>query len=557
MNSVLIKYWPVLMIFLLSIITIWPLFLPGYFSHHDDLQVMRIYEMRRCLLDLQIPCRWVPDMGYGNGFPLFNYYPPAPYYLGALLSFVTGYLISAKVLFLLPLVLGGVGMYLLGRELSDRWGGLLAGGLYLFAPYRALDSYVRGAVAESFALAVAPFLFYFAIQLIKCCTKWNLVLFSVSLLILLTSHNVMTLFFFPLLLLWITFFIVVERRWKSIKRVLFGLLLGIGLAAFFIWPAASETQLVQTETLTRFDLDFRVHYVTFSQLFLDREWGYGASRLGPEDTISFQIGWPHWWVVVGSAVVFSYGWYHRRIANGLSLGLYLIIMVIFGVSVLMTHNKSASIWESVGILRFTQFPWRFLSLAIFSLSLIGALTTPYWGRFKIFLTLVLIFLAVVLNYNFFKPEETYLLTDSEKVSGNLWEEQQRAGILDYLPKTAVEPREKAPDLPLVKQGEAVVSSFHNRSNDWDLVIDVLSPTIIEIPVFDFPLWSVYEEGKILTHTNQNHLGRIEFKLDPGRHYITGRLENTQVRSLANLVTLVSIVVLGLFISYEKARKIIL
>jgi hypothetical protein len=54
----------------------------GYFNMHDDLQMMRQLEMEKCFLDLQIPCRWVPDMGYGFGYPLFNFYPPLPYLVG-------------------------------------------------------------------------------------------------------------------------------------------------------------------------------------------------------------------------------------------------------------------------------------------------------------------------------------------------------------------------------------------------------------------------------------------------------------------------------------------
>ena len=86
MRNMLLKYWPILLILALSALVVWPLFLPGYFSHHDDLQVMRIFEMRKCIEDFQIPCRWVPDMGFGNGFPLFNYYGVFPYYIGAILS---------------------------------------------------------------------------------------------------------------------------------------------------------------------------------------------------------------------------------------------------------------------------------------------------------------------------------------------------------------------------------------------------------------------------------------------------------------------------------------
>ncbi len=91
------KKFDLILIFTLSVFIIWPLFLPGYFSHHDDLQVMRIFEMRQCFIDFQIPCRWVPDMGYGNGFPLFNYYGVFPYYLGAILSFIFGFILSVFI----------------------------------------------------------------------------------------------------------------------------------------------------------------------------------------------------------------------------------------------------------------------------------------------------------------------------------------------------------------------------------------------------------------------------------------------------------------------------
>src|SRR3972149_9116352 len=113
MKKFLLKNWAMSLIVVLSIFTVWPLFVPGYFSHHDDLHVMRIFEMRKCLADLQIPCRWVPDMGYGNGYPIFNFYGVFPYYLGAIASFALGYIGAAKLLFFLPLVFGGIGMCLL------------------------------------------------------------------------------------------------------------------------------------------------------------------------------------------------------------------------------------------------------------------------------------------------------------------------------------------------------------------------------------------------------------------------------------------------------------
>lgn len=150
------------LLFLILIFVIWPLFVPGFFTHHDNLQVIRVYEMKKCLLDLQIPCRWVPDMGYGYGFPLFNYYAPFAYYLGGLLSFVFGYITSVKILFLLTFILSFLGMYLLTKEFFGVWAAIFSSVLFTYAPYRALDVYVRGLWLKSllFLLSLLFFILF-------------------------------------------------------------------------------------------------------------------------------------------------------------------------------------------------------------------------------------------------------------------------------------------------------------------------------------------------------------------------------------------------------------
>jgi hypothetical protein len=85
---------------LLTLVLTWPLFKSGYFTHHDDVQVIRLYEMNKCMPDFQIPCRWVPDLGGLYGYPLFNYYGPLPYYFGEIFYLLMGNLIvAAKIMF--------------------------------------------------------------------------------------------------------------------------------------------------------------------------------------------------------------------------------------------------------------------------------------------------------------------------------------------------------------------------------------------------------------------------------------------------------------------------
>src|SRR5258705_331342 len=94
---------------------------PGFFPMHDDLQPMRQLEMEKCMHDLQIPCRWVLDMGYGYGYPLFNFYPPLPYYVGELVRvFGFSFVDTVKVVGIIAFAITALGMYLLGREFWGR-----------------------------------------------------------------------------------------------------------------------------------------------------------------------------------------------------------------------------------------------------------------------------------------------------------------------------------------------------------------------------------------------------------------------------------------------------
>ncbi len=553
MRKIIHKYYPFLIIFILSITVIWPVFLPGYFSHHDDLQVMRIFEMKRCILDLQIPCRWVPDMGYGNGYPLFNYYSVLPYYIGGFLSFVLGFLTSAKTLFAIPLILGGIFMYLLSNELFGIYPAILSATLYTFAPYRALDTYVRGDVTESFAIAFVPLIFYFALRLIKKGEVKYIIALSLSLGLFLTSHNIMILLFMPQFFVVVLYWLISEGR-KNFLKLAISFLIGIGLAAFFIIPAYFEKNLVQIDNLIRLDLDFRAHFATLNQLFFDRTWGYGASVPGPNDTISFQIGWPHWWLVILAGLTFLFGIKKEKKATS---GFALLFLGIFLYSIFMTHIKSAFIWEKIDILKFTQFPWRFLSLSIFASSLLGGY---FANNFKLLNTkyavTLLVILTVVLNWSFFKPKEFYPdLTDQEKLSGSFWEDQQKAAIFDYLPNTAIAPTEKAPENPIVISGKAKVSGFENKSNSFKFQAQTEGQSVIEVPVFDFPNWQITINNHLVKFSNKNYLGRIDINLEnAGNYTILGKFTNTPIRAISNIISILSIVALIVLIFYDKHRK---
>jgi len=543
-------------IVVLSGLVLWPLFMKGYFPHQDDLQVIRIFEMRKCFADLQLPCRWVPDMGYGNGFPLFNYYGVFPYYLGAVFSFILSYINSAKALFFIPLLLGGISMYFLGKELFGTKAGFVAGILFLFAPYRALDTYVRGAIAESFAIAIIPLVFYFSLRLIKRGKSADFIGTSLSLLFFLTSHNIMTLLFTPVFVVWLLL-ILYLKNWKNFKTLILSLLFGFGMAAFFLLPAYFEKNLVQTNTLTIFALDWRNHFISVGRLFVDRSWGYTGATKSMESDMSFQIGWPHWWLVILSVILITLGLAKSvKIENIKKYLMPVFLVAAFCFSVFMIHNKSTFIWERIGILAYVQFPWRFLSVSIFSASLLGGycISAIRW-KYVNFLAALIVILTVVLNWQYFRPQNFESnVTDATKLTGESWLLQEGGSITDYLPVTATVPVEPAPSNPLLLSGNSEISNFIEKSNRFSFPAAVKINSVIDVPVFYFPNWEVTVNGKVYTHS-LGDIGRIEIKLPPGTYKVKGAFKNTPIRTFANIISVLSFVLFLFYLLYGKIRKV--
>jgi hypothetical protein len=108
------KTWNWLALLLILIIpTFLALLRPGFFPMQDDLQAFRQYEMNQCFADLQIPCRWVPDMGYKYGYPQFNFYSPGVFYFGQVFRvFNIQFIDITKLLFVLGFVLSAVTMFI-------------------------------------------------------------------------------------------------------------------------------------------------------------------------------------------------------------------------------------------------------------------------------------------------------------------------------------------------------------------------------------------------------------------------------------------------------------
>src|SRR5437660_899817 len=142
------KFLPFVIIFALCFLPIRALLLPGFFTVHDDEQIARLYDLNNSLLAGQIPPRWVSHLGFGYGYPLFNFYPPFVYYAGEVFYLVGFSLInSTKIVIALGYLLSALFMYFWVKNKYGSIPGTVAAVLYTYAPYHSVDIYVRGDLA--------------------------------------------------------------------------------------------------------------------------------------------------------------------------------------------------------------------------------------------------------------------------------------------------------------------------------------------------------------------------------------------------------------------------
>jgi len=531
---------------------------PGYFPMHDDMQAMRLLQMDKCVKDAQIPCRWVPDMGYGYGYPQFNFYAPLPYYAMEGFHLVgLEYLDSVKAGFILSIFISLIGMYLLGDLLWGKYGGFISSLLYIYAPYRAVNMYVRGAVGEFWALGFFPLIFWSSKKLIDG-DKKSILWLALSLAGLFTSHNISTVLFIPIFFLWILYWLFqkglspISKHKDTLKRIFLSFVWGFSISSFFLIPAWIEKKYVHIETLIQGYFNYLAHFVSIKQLLVSSYWGYGSSELGPFDDMSFYIGIIHWLLPLLSILLLL------LLKKKKELKLLVFITLMGWIALFMTHLKSVWIWNNLSFLSYLQFPWRFLVIGVFMFSLAAgsiSLVLPKESLKRNILLFFFVVFVILLNSTFFQPNKWIWITDEEKFSGELWDKQQTISIFDYLPIYAeLPPAERALDSLKTLSGTSEILSTY-KGTDWQQWrVDIKSEeALLQAPIIYFPGWKVFSGDQEIPIKYNNDLGLITFNLEKGERFITAKLTDTPVRKAGNILSFLGLLAIPVYLRKDRKK----
>ncbi len=241
--------WGILLAAAFGLLAAWPFIAhPGLpRTNASENYVYLVEDYSDTLREGRLYPRWSPHVLSGYGAPIPHYFPPGAPYSAALVKvlFTNDAVRAVRVIFSSAFVIASVTLYMFVRRRSTAAAGLLAAILYIFNPYVGYTvPYIRGELAEFLALALLPVFLWSLDYLLSERRPKGLIFCTVSITALLLTHPQIALCGLLLALVLIVYHWSQGRQpaWRSAG---ISLLLGIGLAAFFWLPAASEQNLVR------------------------------------------------------------------------------------------------------------------------------------------------------------------------------------------------------------------------------------------------------------------------------------------------------------------------
>ena len=537
----------------------------GFYTSHDgEHQLVRQYVFEQGLKNRQIPVRFNRQLYNGFGYPLFYFTYRLPFYIGEVfrmagLSFAN----SIKSVFFIGYIASGLAMFWFAK----RWGnfaGVIAAILYMWAPYRFSVIFVRAALGEHVAAVFLPLLFSSVSGSIK--KNVNYILGAVSLTGLFLSHAMMAqmtlLAFIPWMLMSLRASPSDGRSvaifLRSISKIFFMFVLGLGLSAYYLLPAAAYRGLTQKLNPNY----FADHFVTIRQLIYS-PWGYTFSMKGVEnDGMSFQVGIAQWLAVL--IVIPALSWnlyrylYRFRVKPGMTWIRHgtaweaLSLTLIFFLSIFLMTEKSTFIWNWWKNYINIDMPWRFLLMTTFSGSALAgivikgpALQSKAW---PLLISVILVILALYTNRNHLRVNEYFDYPDTrlETYTGTSnsdneyrpkWDD---GGIVNsILPEASI------------SKGNGELKVVDSKSNLLELAVEAKEEIRLDVNILYFPGWKIFVDGKENKFKYTGEKGIIRVDLAKGYHMVEARFSEPPLAAVGDLISIGSLIVL---ISIVKTLK---
>lgn len=521
-----------------------------YTSHDGEGHVIRMIEFDQAISDGQIPVRLAKGINYGLSYPFFNFNYPAVYYLGEGFHLLgLSYVDSFKAIMFLSVFIGSTSLFLLTLPYFGYLGAFVSALFFIFTPYRFLNMYVRGDVAESFGLSLIPFVILSIDHFLKQ-GRWKNIFLIFSFTILILSHNITAMLGFFLGISYFIFKVINKKdRKKIIENFFLTFSISLLLTTFFWLTVLLESKLTKLVELTE---DYKNFFPTLGEIIYS-PWGFGAYIQGAvAGKMSVQIGIIHELVFILALIIFSWKLKTKKsLGNPEKFVLFFIFVSL--LSLFLALPVSKFFWDNFYPLKLVQLPWRFvgyitLGFAICAGYLIGRIKSL---KLKIVTIVLLITILIYSNRNHIRVNQ-YVDFQNPFLKNQIYGPSTTSKD-EHMPLLAPRifqiPNQNGDIIP-VTSGTSKRTVW--KSNYHKFLVDLKSNGEFRDNTSYFPGWVAQIDGKE-TEINykKDEFVRLRINVSKGFHKVEFFFKDQGLRLVADIVSLVTFLIIIIFLPIRK------
>ena len=461
-----------------------------------------------------------------------------------------------KIFMFAVTLLSGITMYTFMMNVTKNKNvSLLSSILYVLAPYRITDMYIRIAVAELASFVFIPIIFdglYSVLKEEKL--SFKLIWGTVGLIL---THTVITMYMAIICLLYLVFNI---KKLKSIKviRILVISLVCILLITSFYWVG-----LLQHHNATSYEVFVPGRMEVGNKLEYYKTEFYQLFHTNKDQTMIYAIGL----VTVLGLVLTPIAWknveknYKRTYVLFLIFGIILTIMTL----TFFPFEKLPSIFKMI------QFTFRLYEFTAFFFAFVAGINYEIIIKnFKIFDVIVLAVISTLLLIPYKSKLEYELSTNEDRliegvrVTENTGRVHAGMASMEYLPSKAFKVLNtyiaNRKDEPIITNGEAEILNYSkNRTNLEFELANMKSKQeadnqnnkteaglTIELPYIYYLGYRVYANGSEIEYTESDN-GFVQIKINPALYEqnvkINMKYTGTNEMIVASVISIVSAMII--------------
>jgi hypothetical protein len=543
-----------------------------YESGDGQMHLFRLFAFDQMLRQGVVYPRWLSNLVYGLGYPIYNYYPPLGAYLAeSLHALGLGYVDSIKGVFVVIFSLLAFGTYAMVKELlRSTVAGVLAAGVIVFSPFILWDVYLRGGMTETLAVAILTWLVWSLEREMKRPTNASFLLVSMLLASLVFAHIATLAIVAPflcVLVLFELFRLSPLLRPKAFTRVALSVIFACGISATYWFPFVVELPLVQMGIAKApFWETFQAHLLAptnLIQIALPYQYD-GYARLG---IVSACLGL----VAFGLTIVV------KTCRHRSTIIFWSIVAII---TLLARTNLALGFWQAIPFSTLVQFPWRLSVLIDLGLAVvIGALPILLsdWIGFDgkvhdsnpprsimVIRAAVALLIAAMLFWTALAklaPHETSY-PSAELTLADLARFEVNTGFVGTTSFDEFLPASLSLPMPLNERiatravaSPAAIDLVRYKPQEREFLISAKEKTSIALRSFHFPDWTATIDGVSAQPYASTAQGLLTLDVPAGDHRVRFIQEDTLARKIGTLLACIAALVLGgLFLTLIKRSR---